>query len=140
MRDRRIDLFRGLAIYMIFVDHISDDPLAKLTFRTFGFSDAAELFVFISGLACGIAYCRTFARQGFFGLAAAITKRIGRIYIYYGLSSVAMILLVTTAIKHGILSELFGIATDEPVAEISSSLFLISSPHLSVIQIGRAHV
>jgi hypothetical protein len=118
---------------MIFVDHINGDSLAKLTYRTFGFSDAAELFVFISGLACGIAYSRTFRRQGFLGLARAITKRAGRIYIYYALSSILTILLVTAAIDYGVFNEFLGIATDQPLAEIASSLFLISPPHLSVI-------
>ncbi|MGZ5851738.1 MAG: OpgC domain-containing protein, partial [Hyphomicrobium sp.] len=47
-RDVRIDFFRGLALYMILVDHVVGDPIGKLTFRSVGFSDAAELFVFLS--------------------------------------------------------------------------------------------
>jgi hypothetical protein len=46
VRDLRIDLFRGLALYMVVVDHIGGDPLGKFTYRVFGFSDAAEIFVF----------------------------------------------------------------------------------------------
>ena len=118
---------------MIFVDHVYGDPLGKFTFRMIGFSDAAELFVFLSGLACGIAYSRIFARQGFFGLTVAIAKRAGRIYLYYALASVAMILLVTSAMQYGVLNESFGIATDQPVTVIVSALLLISPPHLSVI-------
>jgi hypothetical protein len=133
LRDQRIDFFRGLAIYMIFVDHIYGDPLGKFTYKMIGFSDAAELFVFLSGLACGIAYSRIFARQGFFGLTVAIAKRVGRIYLYYALASVAMILLVITAKQYGVLNESFGIATDQPVTVIVSALLLISPPHLSVI-------
>ena len=56
MRDLRIDFFRGLALYMVVVDHIGGDPLGKFTYQAVGFSDAAEIFIFISGMACGIAY------------------------------------------------------------------------------------
>ena len=133
MRDPRIDFFRGLAIYMIFVDHVSGDPLAKLTFHMLGFSDAAELFVFISGLACGIAYSRVFARHGFSVLTLSIIKRAGRIYLYYVLSSVAMILLVITAMNYMELPNTFGVTSDQPLPAISSAVFLLSPPHLSGI-------
>src|SRR5262245_36212602 len=93
LRDARIDFLRGLALCMIFVDHLVDDPLAKLTYRVIGFSDAAEIFVFLSGLACGIAYTRVLAREGVFALILTILKRAQRIYAYYALSSGAIILL-----------------------------------------------
>jgi len=38
---------------MIVVDHVSGDPLAMFTYRILGFSDAAEMLVFLSGIACG---------------------------------------------------------------------------------------
>ncbi len=48
-RDVRLDLFRGLANWLIFFGHIPDSFLAWLTTRNYGFSDGADLFVFISG-------------------------------------------------------------------------------------------
>ena len=48
-RDLRLDLFRGMGLWMIFLDHIPDNIVAWLTLRNYGFSDAAEFFVFISG-------------------------------------------------------------------------------------------
>ena len=48
-RDLRLDLFRGIGLWMIFLDHIPDDVVSWLTLRNYGFSDAAEVFVFISG-------------------------------------------------------------------------------------------
>ncbi|MBX9590308.1 MAG: OpgC domain-containing protein [Hyphomonadaceae bacterium] len=133
MRDPRIDFFRGLAIYMIFVDHVDGDPLAKITYHMLGFSDAAEIFVFISGLACGIAYARIVKRRGFSALIAAITRRSWRIYLYYALSSIAMILLVTIAVRHYGVQETFGISTEHPFTAILLALSLISSPQLSGI-------
>ncbi len=51
--------FRGLALLMIFIDHISGNGLAAVTLQSLGFADAAEIFVFIAGLAGVYAYRRT---------------------------------------------------------------------------------
>ena len=40
-RDLRLDLFRGLANWAIFLDHIPNNTVAWLTTRNYGFSDAA---------------------------------------------------------------------------------------------------
>ena len=48
-RDVRLDLFRGLANWAIFLDHIPHEVLSWITIKNYGFSDAADLFVFISG-------------------------------------------------------------------------------------------
>jgi hypothetical protein len=47
-RDLRLDLFRGLANWAMFLGHIPATVLAWLSFRNYGFSDGADLFVFIS--------------------------------------------------------------------------------------------
>ncbi|HVV91869.1 MAG TPA: OpgC domain-containing protein [Hyphomicrobiales bacterium] len=53
-----IDFWRGLALLTIFVDHIPGNPLERATYRNFGFSDAAEIFVFLAGTAAALAYMR----------------------------------------------------------------------------------
>jgi hypothetical protein len=138
MRDLRIDFFRGLALYMILVDHVAGDPLARLTYRVFGFSDAAEIFVFLSGLACGIAYLRVLAHQGWSALILTIAKRAWRIYVYYVLSSGAIILLVTAAavfwkIDYEVVEGSVGIAVQHPFTAMWSALLLISPPPASGI-------
>ena len=55
-RDLRLDFLRGLGLWMIFLDHIPDDVVSWLTMRNYGFSDAAEFFVFISGYLAGFIY------------------------------------------------------------------------------------
>jgi hypothetical protein len=47
VRELRLDLFRGLALWLIFIDHVSPDVLTWFTIRSYGFSDAAEIFIFI---------------------------------------------------------------------------------------------
>src|SRR6202047_4865517 len=55
-RDLRLDLFRGIGLWMIFLDHIPDDFVSWLTLCNYGFSDVAEFFVFISGYLAGYIY------------------------------------------------------------------------------------
>src|ERR1700756_2091101 len=46
-RDLRLDLFRGLALWLIFIDHLPPSLLTWFTLRNYGFSDATEIFIFI---------------------------------------------------------------------------------------------
>jgi hypothetical protein len=97
VRDLRIDFFRGLALYMVVVDHIGSNPLSKFTYGVLGFSDAAEIFVYVSGVAGGLAYSSLLERRGWGALMHVLGARAVRIYFYYALSSAAMILLITAA-------------------------------------------
>ena len=63
-RDVRLDLFRGLSLFFIFIDHIPNNVLSYVTLRSIGFSDAAEVFVFISGYAAATVYGKALRRQG----------------------------------------------------------------------------
>jgi hypothetical protein len=55
-RDLRLDFLRGVGQWMIFVDHIPYNFLSWFTLRNYGFCDAAEFFVYISGYSIGFAY------------------------------------------------------------------------------------
>ena len=63
-RDARVDALRGLALLMIFIDHVPGNLLSLVTLRNFGFSDAAELFVLLSGFSSMVAYGGSFDRDG----------------------------------------------------------------------------
>ena len=80
-RDFRIDLFRGLSLWLIFLDHIPESILNNITLRNFGFSDAAEILVFLSGLASGIVYGRVARESGPGGAAARAFRRGVEIYL-----------------------------------------------------------
>ncbi len=71
-RDLRLDFFRGVGLWMIFLDHIPHDVVSWLTLRNYGFSDAAEFFVFISGYLVGWIYAPII--RG--GLLLAAIKRL----------------------------------------------------------------
>jgi len=55
-RDLRLDFFRGLALVFIFIDHVPDNKLARITLGSWNFSDAAEVFVFISGYTAALVF------------------------------------------------------------------------------------
>ena len=56
-RDYRLDLFRGFANWAIYLDHIPNNVVNWVTQRNYGFSDAADLFVFISGYTPSFVRC-----------------------------------------------------------------------------------
>jgi hypothetical protein len=79
-RELRLDLFRGLALWLIFIDHVSPDLLTWFTIRNYGFSDAAEISIFISGYAAAFVYGRAMLKSGFVVASARILKRVWQIY------------------------------------------------------------
>ena len=44
-RELRLDLFRGLALWLIYIDHLPPSLLTWFTIRNYGFSDATEIFI-----------------------------------------------------------------------------------------------
>ena len=80
-RDLRLDLFRGLALWLIFLDHIPANIVNWITIRNYGFSDAAEIFVFISGYTAAFVYGRTMQQRGVVVASARILKRAWTVYI-----------------------------------------------------------
>jgi hypothetical protein len=82
-RDLRLDFFRGLALWLIFLNHIPSNFVGWFTPRNFGFSDAAEMFVFISGYTAAFVYGRVMIERGFTVAGARILKRVWQIYVAF---------------------------------------------------------
>jgi len=80
-RDLRLDLFRGIALWLIFLDHIPTNIVSWVTVRNYGFSDAAEMFVFISGYTAAFVYGRAMRQRGFVVAGARILKRAWQVYV-----------------------------------------------------------
>lgn len=80
-RDLRLDLFRGLALWLIFLDHIPSNIVNWITIRNYGFSDATEIFVFISGYTAAFVYGRAMREQGALVASARILKRAWQVYV-----------------------------------------------------------
>ena len=99
-RERRVDVLRGVALLCIFVDHIPGNWLNWLTLRNFGLSDAAELFVMLSGFASMVAYGRSFQRDGTRAGLLRIALRCLRLYVYQVGMLLASLLIVWVWTNH----------------------------------------
>ena len=82
-RDPRIDFFRGLALIFIFWDHVPHNPLGQITLRNIGFSDAAEVFVFLAGYAAVLAYGKILQRDGYWIASLKILRRTWVLYVVH---------------------------------------------------------
>src|ERR1700710_2167344 len=80
-RELRLDLFRGLALWLFFIDHLPPNILTWFTIRNYGFSDATEIFIFISGYTAAFVYGRAMLERGFVVATARILKRVWQIYV-----------------------------------------------------------
>jgi hypothetical protein len=93
-RDLRLDACRGLALWFIFLDHIPDNALAWLTIRNYGFSDTTEVFVFVSGYTCMLAYGGALRAQGWPTTVTRALRRGWEIYVAFLLLLTAYLALV----------------------------------------------
>ncbi len=96
-RDLRLDACRGLALWFIFIDHIPDNGLAWLTLRNYGFSDTTEVFVFVSGYTCMLAYGGALREQGWPTIVARALRRSWEIYAAFLLLVVVYVVLIWVA-------------------------------------------
>jgi hypothetical protein len=82
-RDERLDVFRGLALVMIFINHVPNTFYEGFTNRNFGFSDAAEAFVFMSGVAAGLAYSNRFRSGNLWVATSKVWARARQLYFVH---------------------------------------------------------
>ncbi len=80
-RDYRLDFFRGLALFIIFIDHVPDNPLAHFTLGSIALSDASEVFIFISGYTAALVYGQKMQRDGGVFASALILRRAWQLYV-----------------------------------------------------------
>jgi len=93
-RDLRIDACRGIALWCIFLDHIPNNIGSWLTLRNYGFSDAAEVFVFVSGVTCALAYGKAWRYEGWTGVIGRTLRRSWDIYVAFLLLTLASAILI----------------------------------------------
>ena len=132
-RDLRLDLFRGLALWLIFLDHIPDNIASWITIRHYGFSDATEIFVFISGYTAAFVYGREMRERGFVVGGARILKRAWQVYvahIFLFVLYLTEIAYVTTAFENPLFSEEMGLLDffKQPDSTLVQALILRFQP------------
>jgi len=80
-RDDRIDFLRGIALLVIFIDHVPKNWFEPFTLHAYAFCDAAEIFFFISGYVAALVYGRTMQKKGFVAAAKKVWRRAGVVYV-----------------------------------------------------------
>jgi hypothetical protein len=100
-RDVRLDLFRGLANWAIFLDHIPHEVLSWITSRNYGFSDAADLFVFISGYTAAFVFGRIMIERGYVAAASRLLSRASELYAAH-IIVVAIYIAVIAGVSQGL--------------------------------------
>ena len=96
-RDLRIDACRGIALWWIFLDHIPNNIGGWLTLRNYGFSDAAEIFMFVSGVTCALAYGKARRCEGWTTVIRRTLRRSWDIYVAFLLLTLACAILAYLA-------------------------------------------
>ena len=132
-RELRLDLFRGLALWLIYIDHLPTNLLTWLTIRNYGFSDATEIFIFISGYTAAFVYGRALIETGFIVAAARILRRAWQIYVahvFLFTIFLAEISYVATSFENPLYSEEMGIVEflKQPDVTIVQALLLRFRP------------
>jgi hypothetical protein len=133
-RDLRLDLFRGVANWAIYLDHIPDNVVNWITTRNYGFSDAADLFVFISGYTASFVYARMMLERGFIVGATRLFKRVWQLYVAHIVLFVIYIVSIGyVALKFGdpdIINEfnVAGLAGDNAIETLRQGLLLKFKP------------
>src|SRR5918992_84570 len=132
-RDLRLDLFRGIALWLIFLDHIPTNILTWFTIRNYGFSDATEIFIFISGYTAAFVYGRAMLEAGFVVATARIMRRVWQIYVahvFLFTIFLAEISYVATRFENPLYSEEMGIMDflKQPDVTIVQALLLRFRP------------
>lgn len=96
-RDHRVDFLRGLALAIIFINHVPGNFYEKLTPKNFGFSDAAEVFVILAGFASAYAYFSRFERGETAEATLKAWRRAGVLYVSHVVTTVVAIALFCAA-------------------------------------------
>jgi hypothetical protein len=143
-RDIRLDLFLGIANLFIFLDHIPDDIVNGITIRNYGFSGAADIFVFISGYTAAIVYGKMMLERGFVVGATRVFKRAARLYAAYVVLFVIYIVSIgdvaTRYAASDIITE-FNVSglVDHPIRTVGHGLILQSKAlNLDMLQLYTA--
>lgn len=95
-----LDFWRGLALVTIFVNHIPGNPAEAFTHKNFGFSDAAEAFVLLAGVAAALAYLPGMAAGTYARQSVRIGLRAWTLYV----SHIVVIALCGAAVAYGVLA------------------------------------
>jgi len=124
-RDLRLDFFRGLSLFFIFIDHIPNNFLGWFTLHDIAFCDAAEVFIFISGYTAALVYGRSLRQHGALFATAQTYRRVWQLYVAH----IFLFMIFTAEVSYAVL------AVNNPMynEELRVGDFL-EQPHIAIIK------
>jgi hypothetical protein len=124
-RDLRLDFFRGLSLFFIFIDHIPNNFFGYFTLRSIAFCDAAEVFIFISGYTAALVYGSSLRQHGGFFATAQIYRRVWQLYVAH----IFIFVIFMAEVSYAVLT------VDNPMytEEMRVGDFL-QQPHIAIIK------
>jgi hypothetical protein len=143
-RDTRLYLFLGLANWFIFLDHIPNNVVSWITLRSFGFSGASDVFVFVIGYAAALTYAPIMLERGTLVGATRVLKRAWQLYAAF------IVLFVIYAVSIGDIARRYAAPDiiyefnmpgllDDPVRTVAHGLLLQSKAlNLDLLQLAVA--
>src|SRR3984893_9660933 len=120
-----LDFFRGLSLFFIFIDHIPNNVLSYATLHVIAFSDAAEVFIFISGYTAALVYGQLLVRRGALAATAQIYHRVWQLYVAH----IFIFMIYTAEVSYAMLQ----LQTQTYSEELRLSSFL-QEPHVAVVK------
>jgi hypothetical protein len=140
-RDPRLDLFLGIANWFIFLDHMPRNSVNLITLRNYGFSGAADIFIFVSGFTAAVVFGTMMLERGFVVGATRLFKRAWQLYIAYVILFVIYIVAIGDVATRYAAPDLiyeFNVSglVDHPIRTLAHGLFLQSKPlNLDLLQL-----
>lgn len=138
-RDYRVDFVRGLALLVVFSDHVAGNVLWHFAPTRWGLSDMAETFVFLSGFVCGMTYSRKLRCESFLSVQRKATLRAGQLYLA-NLIALSVLLPMVWFLKGCEFAWIFGNAERlgtfllDPLAVLQRTLLLGVEPkHFAIL-------
>ena len=116
-RDARIDMVRALALLTIFINHVPGNILERFTYKNFGFSDATEIFMLVSGISVALAYGTRFVPGQRATLTLRMWRRAGVLYVSHIVVTMAGIALFCLGAVYAKRPELLSQINIGPVME-----------------------
>jgi hypothetical protein len=80
-RDHRLDLFRGICLWFLFVEQTPPTNATFATLRADKFSVAVAIFVLLFGYTAGLVYGRVMRERGLYLTTAQILQRAWQVYV-----------------------------------------------------------
>jgi hypothetical protein len=80
-RDHRLDLFRGISLWFLFLEQMPPAYSSLVTLRADKFSVAVAIFVLLFGYTAGLVYGRAMRARGVYLATAQILRRAWQVYV-----------------------------------------------------------